>query len=92
MHKVISQQFLILAISTTLFICSSLNVSFGKSTHVEQTLRPQIILVKDVKPNDEPYIADVRQQLQKSRALLNDITKMRTQASSEERKEDLYYP
>lgn len=92
MHKVISQQFLILAISTTLFICSSLNVSFGKSTHVEQTLRPQIILVKDVKPNDEPYIADVRQQLQKSRALLNDLTKMRTQASSEERKEDLYYP
>ncbi len=51
-----------------------------------------IMLVTDVKQNQQPYIEDVRQQLQKSRELLKDLKKMRTQASSEERKEDLYYP
>ncbi len=92
MQKVIPRNFLILAISTILFIFSFLNVSFGKSTHSNQTLRPSILLVKDATPNHEPYIADVRQHLQKSRALLNDLTKMRSQASSEEKKDDLYAP
>lgn len=43
---------------------------------------PSGTLVINVNQDQEPYIENVRQQLQKSRGLLNDLKKMRTQASS----------
>lgn len=79
-------------ITTILCIFSFINLSFGTTRSFDQTPLPPITLVKAVQQNHEPYINDVHQQLQKSRSLLNDLKKMRTQASSQEKQEDLYAP
>ncbi len=86
------QKSFIFLISTTLCLFSFLNISFGKTRSFEQTPDFPMTLVKAVQQNHEPYIKDVHQQLQKSRALLNDLKKMQTQASSQEKQEDLYAP
>ncbi|HSF08189.1 MAG TPA: small metal-binding protein SmbP [Nitrospirales bacterium] len=92
MQQNFSRKSFITLISMTLCIFSFLDMSFGKTRSFEQTPIPPIKLVKDVQENPEPYIKDVHQQLQKSRALLNDLKKMRTQASSQKKQEDLYAP
>jgi cell shape-determining protein MreC len=92
MQQNFSQKSSIFFITTTFCMFSFWNISFGKTMNFEQTPIPPMTLIKDVQQNHEPYIKDVHQQIQKSRKLLNDLTKMRTQATSEERKEELYAP
>ncbi|GJL68230.1 MAG: hypothetical protein NPIRA06_08650 [Nitrospirales bacterium] len=89
MRQIFPQQLIICLTSTTLCMFSFLNLSFGKTRSVEQTPLPPMTLVKAVQQNHEPYIQDVHQQLQKSRALLNKLKKVRTQASSQEKQEDV---
>ena len=92
MQQNFSQKSSIIFITTILCIFSFFYISFGKTRSFDQTPLPPITLVKAVQQNHEPYIKDVHQQLQKSRALLNDLKKMRTQALSQEKQEDLNAP
>ena len=92
MQHGLSPKSLILVFTTSLFFFSLSNVLFGKSMNFVSTPSPHITLIKNVQKNHEPYIEDVHQQLQKSRALLEDLKTMRTQASSEEKQQGLYGP
>ncbi|GJL57795.1 MAG: hypothetical protein NPIRA03_06520 [Nitrospirales bacterium] len=92
MRQIFSPQSIIYLISIILCMFSFLNLSFGKTWNFEQTPILPITLVKDVQPNRDAYIKDVRQQLQKSRALLTDLKMMQTQASSQEKQADLNAP
>ena len=92
MQQNFSQKSSILFITTTFCMFFFLNISFGKTMNFQQTPIPPMALIKDVQQNHVPYIKDVHQKIQKSRKLLNDLTKMRTHATSEERKKELYAP
>ncbi len=92
MRQIFSQRSIICLISTTLCMFSFLNLSFGKTWNFEQTPLPPITWVQDVQQNRDPYIKNVHQQLQKSRALLTDLQKMQTQTSNQEKQADLNAP
>lgn len=92
MEPVISQRSFRFPIYVILIFFSFLNVAFGKSMNVEAFRTPSSAHGINVNQDHQPYIEDVRQKLQKSRELLKDLKKMRTQASSEEEQQNLYVP
>ncbi len=92
MPQNISKKLSLLLICTILCIFFFLNISFGNTRSFDLTPLLPITLVKDVQQNRDPYIKEVNQQLRKTRELLNDLKKMRTQTSSQEKQEDLYAP
>ncbi|MEX2492454.1 MAG: small metal-binding protein SmbP [Nitrospirales bacterium] len=92
MQQIISQRSLMFVFSIVAIFFSLLNVSFGKNVEFRNGPVPSNNFLHSVKQDRQPYIEEVRQQIEKSRELLADLQKMRSQASNKETKENLYYP